>query len=539
MTGVTLAAVAWSVLQPVGWQQGSTLAAGKFEPPSPAGRTSRRTSATPVGSAPSATAPAVPAPASTSEPATVSVPVPAQRAPRPPTGIASGTGDDVRWRAAFGDGRISADGLSATYCCAGASSTVVANTSRRTGRWYFELQFKAREGAATPDTWTNAGLMIEGSEPTPRSNDRARAQLISRADVSGIRDGQIFGVSVDLDTGRMRVTRTGQWRIDDPRDGASYDLDAGRAYVPFASIGASSSNPARDRDTWVANFGSRPFAYSIPEGYRSYDRRQTAAAGAPRLDAPRAVPMSGTPAPDSSRTVAVVAANATLEQYASAARGKLYGTRHTAGIDFAGRNLPLPPGEWKVVVSVPGTARTPIELLALARVQENRLTGLVLAISERRGAEETPTYPKSPACEARNTLLDLKVAANEANGRQDCFWIRGVNGSTIASSENAAKYVKAAVADVEASGARLPEVFVATEFHHAIPELFLRVSYLLDPSVEAGTPAEAQAVTAAWTTQGLDGAAQRLRDARRSQQWALSNWARIAPGVESASVGSR
>src|SRR5262245_8923023 len=162
-------------------------------------------------------------------------------------------------------GSVSGGGLIAAYCCAGAASTVFANTPVASGRHYWELTLSVRPGADHPDTWTTAGVAPAGtakhvlpSGPQPRGD--GAASVIPWGQSKRYRNGDVFMFALDADNSLLYYGVNGQW-INGQPGAAGGEHVAPAPLVPYVNLSASSVNKSPEGDRWIANFGASPFRY--------------------------------------------------------------------------------------------------------------------------------------------------------------------------------------------------------------------------------------------------------------------------------------
>jgi len=199
-------------------------------------------------------------------------------APAPGPAVAgTAPAGDVTW-ASGGErttsGRVSNEGLTVTYCCAGASSATLASRGVASGKVYAEFTLTARPRALKGDTWTTIGVVpapaaergggITHVAPGTSTMWNQRSNEIAHTDV--------IGIAVDMDAGQLYFSRNGAWLNGQPGAGGGVPLTRGQTYHIAAVLSASSS--AGGTDSWTANFGKTKFRYAIPRGFRSYDGRQ-------------------------------------------------------------------------------------------------------------------------------------------------------------------------------------------------------------------------------------------------------------------------
>ena len=110
---------------------------------------------------------------------------------------------DVIWQGAGQNpvsGRVTPDGLTVTYCCAGALSATQASAGVSTGKVYAEFTFTARPRALKGDTWTTIGVM-------PAADPRGGAHVMPGTPTMAFKRGDeiahndVIGIAIDMDTG--------------------------------------------------------------------------------------------------------------------------------------------------------------------------------------------------------------------------------------------------------------------------------------------------------------------------------------------------
>lgn len=190
--------------------------------------------------------------------------------PIPPT-----NGEDVTWLWSTEpslSGRVSNQGLTVTYCCAGASSATLASRGITKGKVYAEFIFTARPHALTGDTWTTIGVIPVAAGQERRSHHvHPNTPTVVFGHRDEIAHNDVIGIAIDLDAGKLFISRNGSWLNGAPGSGG-VPLKVGQAYYIVAVLSASSSSTGTD--SWTANFGKTNFRYPIPPGFKSYDGRQ-------------------------------------------------------------------------------------------------------------------------------------------------------------------------------------------------------------------------------------------------------------------------
>lgn len=221
--------------------------------------------------------------APTAAPAPLAVPAPYTDGVRPGAPASAGSrpampssAGEVTWRS--GDdrwlgGRVTQQGLTVTYCCAGASSTSFASKTVTTGRYYAEFAFTARPLALEGDTWTTIGVLPgDGKEQKAASPAAQGIPTMAFKRGNEIAHNDVIGIAIDLDRGRLYFSRNGVWMNGAPGSEGGLSIARGQPHTIAAVLSASSSSIGTDR--WTANFGKTRFRYGLPRGYQSYDGRQ-------------------------------------------------------------------------------------------------------------------------------------------------------------------------------------------------------------------------------------------------------------------------
>lgn len=183
---------------------------------------------------------------------------------------------DVVWQGAGQNptnGRVSSDGLTVTYCCAGASSATQASTGVSSGKVYAEFQFTARPRSLKGDTWTTIGVL-----PAPDARSGNLSHVMPGTPTMAFKRGDdivhsdVIGIAIDMDAGMVYFSRNGTWLNGQPGTDGGTPLERGKQYRVTAVVSASSSSSGTD--SWTANFGKTKFRNAMPRGYRSYDGKQ-------------------------------------------------------------------------------------------------------------------------------------------------------------------------------------------------------------------------------------------------------------------------
>lgn len=177
---------------------------------------------------------------------------------------------DVTWRFASGrgvSGKVTNEGLTVAYCCAGAYSTTLASRGVASGKVYAEFTFAATPGKLEGGTWSTIGVV---AEPPPDRAERVdidpdRATNWPQRE-NKLKHRDVIGIAIDVDARQLFYSRNGAWLNGQPGGGAGIPLKGGPSQVVAALLTGD--------DTWTANFGKTQFRYPLPRGFKSYDGRQ-------------------------------------------------------------------------------------------------------------------------------------------------------------------------------------------------------------------------------------------------------------------------
>ena len=165
---------------------------------------------------------------------------------------------------------LSPDKLTMQYGKSGAYSSAVTTRHYKKGKYYFEVEFKILPNAEST-AFTNIGIAADKGFRFCHLNyvddkqkpDRCPAYGIFRF-ATKLYDGDIIGVAIDLDNGKMKYSINDVWNAGMPTnmpDGIPFQ----KGYEYTAAFQAG-------HDVYLnVNFGAKPFKYKIPNGYRKYN----------------------------------------------------------------------------------------------------------------------------------------------------------------------------------------------------------------------------------------------------------------------------
>lgn len=143
------------------------------------------------------------------------------------------------------------------------------------GKWYFESHIDQVQG-----TWwaENVGAAVDDFIPQVHDTARMGATYNTTGSISTtphdfglpggdkFETGDLVGVAIDLDGGRIYFQKNGVWQNGDPAAGTGgaevLTLPGTGAYRAFLSVS--------ENDQMTANFGESKFAYPVPAGFSPY-----------------------------------------------------------------------------------------------------------------------------------------------------------------------------------------------------------------------------------------------------------------------------
>lgn len=127
------------------------------------------------------------------------------------------------------------------------------------GKWYFEVLIDQGAIAKQAETALSIGVDAEGGGMgnliSIRRNDAGKPMLR-------------YGLAIDLEEGKLYNRLNGNW-IAQPGSARGYDIKIGRSYRATVTSSVEMGG-LLDRNLIQVNFGDRPFAYSLPDGYRPF-----------------------------------------------------------------------------------------------------------------------------------------------------------------------------------------------------------------------------------------------------------------------------
>ena len=138
---------------------------------------------------------------------------------------------------------------------------LIANHKPSNGKWYFEATIDVGALAKISESTIFIGVQGDGA-----GNTGSLQAIRKRNAGDGTRN---IGIAVDLDVGKLYLRTNGAWQAQ-PGSANAPDLKLGRPYV--AKLSSSVSLTGLPDGVSDLNFGAKPFAYALPDGYVPLDK---------------------------------------------------------------------------------------------------------------------------------------------------------------------------------------------------------------------------------------------------------------------------
>jgi hypothetical protein len=406
--------------------------------------------------------------------------------------VVSPTNPSQRWTSGVawdsGSGHVSGGGLVASYCCAGALSTVVANRAVSSGRHYWELTLDTGASSRPPNAFTDAGVTKgqAGHRVVP-AMPGGTTSAIAPGRSRRYTGGDTFMFALNADKSILHIGVNGEWLNGDAESGvggARTQTSPGEPLRPYVNISAPGRQGSGE-DRWIANFGSSPFRYPVPRGFTAY---------------------AGT-------SVNVATAPAAAPEGAS-----LMGKILRGHMSLGGATIPLPEGDWTALAFFRGGSNGDGDSAVLARIEGDRLRGVIagkaLKIKDGTG------FAAIPNCD-RTDYVFRETQVNSGFGAQRCWWINHATG--VWQQE---PILRAAAAELERRGIRPPTVMLNVGFRRADADSFATTFYYFDPRENGISSQPLLWQSSEWHKDRIQQDSQRVQYVEGLKQWAGS-WAPI------------
>jgi hypothetical protein len=413
-------------------------------------------------------------------------------------------------------GSVSGAGLIVEFCCAGPSSTTLANTPVRKGRHYWEVTLSVQPGEPRMGSNTNVGVGVEPAKSDPGQGMEGYFEyqmLMDRATLLGgdptfvrviaprnneiYQNGDVFMFALDADSNAVYYGVNGIWLNGEPgQQGGTQIGKRGDALIPFVTLSGSSKNaPVGDR--WIANFGNNAFRFPIPVGYGAY----------------------GTYAPVTAKAEnGLVIASRPVARPQPAAAGGFVNATFQDDFEFDDRRIPLPEGNWlglAVARDAPGFPKGTLGILG--KLKNGRVAGMVVVSPTARSSSGQPTLA---GCTNPDNLVS-ENRASQAQNLKRCWWIHyGYIPWPVKTPFDTAEMT------AQAHGAIMPAFFVTAGFTEDNGTTQKTVTYYLDPQEEGMHNPGLGQTPDQWRRDVLQSSPDRLAFIEKIEDWARG-WAPI------------
>ena len=154
-------------------------------------------------------------------------------------------------------------------------NSVRATLGKTTGKWYWEL---TQDSGASDATCGLPAIMDDGADITNYAGFSAKsagAQVGNTYNglVNGVTGnhtgavgamgaGTVFGFAMDVDAGKIWISKNGTWVNGDPTGAHVWGIGADTWFPAFSGNSTAGF-------VWTANFGATPFVYTVPTGFNA------------------------------------------------------------------------------------------------------------------------------------------------------------------------------------------------------------------------------------------------------------------------------
>jgi uncharacterized protein YecT (DUF1311 family) len=144
---------------------------------------------------------------------------------------------------------------------------LITREAKTKGKWYFEVKVDEPAIQKLAEATFSSGV-VQAVPETAATNERGGSygNLITIRRIDKIVELYTLGFAVDLDNGKLYLSKNGSWYGGAPGSSGGLDLMRGRAYKAQLSSSVS-INSFLTSHLLDVNFGDREFTYHIPDGY--------------------------------------------------------------------------------------------------------------------------------------------------------------------------------------------------------------------------------------------------------------------------------
>ncbi len=165
---------------------------------------------------------------------------------------------------------VSNNGLTIHYANIGASTTAAASRYYTKGKYYLEAEYKTEPNFKIT-AHNNIGIIADQGYKFCFLRYIDEKEYPDNCTSYGVLDfhtkmydGDIIGLAIDLDNGKLYYSHNGGWMIGEPQNlQRGITLKRNLAYRAALQVGHNVY--------FNVNFGTKPFRYPIPKGYKAYN----------------------------------------------------------------------------------------------------------------------------------------------------------------------------------------------------------------------------------------------------------------------------
>jgi hypothetical protein len=152
----------------------------------------------------------------------------------------------------------------------------------------------------------------------------------------------------------------------------------------------------------------------------------------------------------------------------------------------AGRQVPLPPGEWHTIVHVNTQNEPPLEAQILVRVSDDRVVGVVATRGNMTPSETVHKLPYGTTCSS-SAALDSAVVQTGNNSRE-CWGIVPSTPQKDWQPHGNNALFALALDRLKEAGISLPPQMLVAEWFHADDKNWATSEYFFDPAQDKLAP---------------------------------------------------
>ena len=204
------------------------------------------------------------------------------------------------------------------------------------------------------------------------------------------------------------------------------------------------------------------------------------------------------------------------------------GHHYRGSVPYLGRDLPLPDGDWILLVREVVYARPqpdptkpvqpPRDHIALVRRDNGVLTGLIEAFGNPDGKPSPIGWPLDAIC-GSDTVIRSDVRKADPRGDQDCMAVNFIN-TTRFRDAGAPRFLRSLAVGLDGLNLLPPAIMVGVVIAEADPTHLLTVSVFLNPDAAGITPDHAvQRARSDWASFNLPHDPAKLAYVEKLEAW--------------------